>query len=61
MTNIKTHVAILSSESYAELLIEVQRWYEQNGIGISVISDNFLSDRFSKRVYYFLTYQIEVE
>ena len=51
------HVLILSAETYAELLIEVQKWYEANGHSIEPIHNNFLSDRFSKRAYYFLSYK----
>ena len=53
MTN---HVLILSSDSYAELLITVQKWYETDGAFVNVVDGHYLSDRFSKKVYYFLVY-----
>lgn len=51
------HVLILSSESYADLLIAVQRWWETDGGDASVVDSHFLSDRFSKKTYYFLVYR----
>lgn len=57
MKNTKVNVQVLSSDTYAELLLEVSRWYDTNGYSIEVVSDHFLSDRFSKRAYYFLTYK----
>lgn len=57
MLNKQIEVQVLSSDSYAQLLIEVSRWYANNGHSIEIINDHFLSDRFSKRAYYFCTYK----
>ena len=45
----------LSDESYAGLLIKVQDFY--NGLvgDYTVMTSNFISDRFAKRAYYFAT------
>lgn len=51
------HVLILSAESYAELLITVQKWWETEGGDANVVDSHYLSDRFSKKTYYFLVYR----
>lgn len=51
------HVLILSAESYAELLITVQKWWETEGGDAHVVDSHYLSDRFSKKTYYFLVYR----
>lgn len=53
------HVVVLSSESYGDLLIQVQKWYENEGKYIKVQDSHYLSDRFSKRVYHVLIYRFE--
>ena len=45
----------LSDETYAGLLIKVQDFYNALQGDYTVTSDNFFSDRFAKRAYYFAT------
>jgi len=55
----QNHVVILSSESYSDLLIQVQKWVENDGAAVSIQNWSFLSDRFAKRVYWMCVYQFK--
>lgn len=43
----------LSDESYATLLIKVEEYYRNQNQGLVVLTSSFVSDRFSKKAYYF--------
>ena len=53
------NVVILSSESYSDLLIQVQKWVESDGADVSIQNWSFLSDRYSKRTYWMCIYQFQ--
>jgi hypothetical protein len=53
------NVIILSAESYADLLIQVQKWVESDGADVSIQNWSFLSDRYSKRTYWMCVYQFQ--
>ena len=53
------NVIILSAESYADLLIQVQKWVESDGADVSIQNWSFLSDRYSKRTYWMCIYQFQ--
>ena len=53
------NVIILSAESYADLLIQVQKWVECDGADVSIQNWSFLSDRYSKRTYWMCIYQFQ--
>ena len=55
----QNNVVILSSESYSDLLIQVQKWFEVDGLDVDVQDSHFLSDRFAKKVYYLCVYKHE--
>ena len=43
----------LSDESYSALLLKVAEYYRVQKEGLEVLTSSFVSDRFSKKVYYF--------
>jgi len=45
----------LSDESYGALMLKVQDFYSSLNGAYTVMTDNFISDRFAKRAYYFAT------
>jgi len=45
----------LSDDSYAGLMLKVQGFYNALNGDFVVMTDNFISDRFAKRAYYFAT------
>ena len=45
----------LSDESYGALMLKVQDFYSSLKGEYTVMTDNFISDRFAKRAYYFAT------
>ena len=45
----------LSDESYGALMLKVQNFYGSLKGDYTVMTDNFISDRFAKRAYYFAT------
>ena len=45
----------LSDESYGALLLKVAGFYASLKGEYTVMTDNFISDRFAKRAYYFAT------
>ena len=53
------NVIILSAESYADLLIQVQKWVESDGADVSIQNWSFLSDRYFKRTYWMCVYQFK--
>ena len=55
----KNNVVILSSESYSDLLIQVQKWVESDGADVEIQDWSFLSDRYAKRVYWLCVYRFK--
>ena len=53
------NVIILSAESYADLLIQVQKWVESDGADVAIQNWSFLSDRYSKRTYWMCVYRFK--
>ena len=45
----------LSDQSYSALLLKVSDFYNGLRGDYEVMTDNFISDRFAKRAYYFAT------
>jgi len=45
----------LSDETFAGLMLKVQQFYNGLKGNYVVMTDNFISDRFAKRAYYFAT------
>lgn len=43
----------LSDETYAALMLKVAEFYEALSDDYTVLTSNFVSDRFSKKAYYF--------
>jgi hypothetical protein len=45
----------LSDDTFAGLMLKVQSFYNGYKGNYTVMTDNFISDRFAKRAYYFAT------
>lgn len=49
----------LSEETYSALLLKVAAFYQAQNPNITVLTSQFLSDRFSKMAYYFAVVRYE--
>lgn len=43
----------LSDESYAGLILKVEEYFRNEKKDLAILSSHFVSDRFSKKVYFF--------
>jgi len=47
------YTVTLSDDSYSGLILKVSEYYRNERKGLMVLTSDFVSDRFSKKVYYF--------
>jgi len=47
------YTVTLSDDSYSGLILKVSEYYRNERKGLHVLTSDFVSDRYSKKVYYF--------